>query len=564
MFGTARRFLIVFAGLALLLAWLVPDHRRPWPAFYADLLAFVALLLLATALFVLSKPRLTDKSGKPSKSRVPWPFLVLAATACIPLLQYAFGIIYFRGDAMMAFCFLWGLAAAYLAGYQLGEWNAFKAAECLAALFLTGGLVSFLLAIFQWLGVNPIGIWLIDLKPGARPYGNMAQPNQLATLLAVALASALFLWERGRFNAWIAGFLSVLLLVGLAMTQSRTPLVMTVFFAAWFLFEQSKFNFKLSPLILSVYSVGFIMLWFSFPFLAELLLLDAQEIAARGGMHRLDMWAAFWDAVLREPITGYGWNQVSVAQTVVAVDHPGVGWSEYSHNFLLDLMIWNGLVVGLGLSLLLGGWFLLRLLKCPDLTVWYALLVLGLVAIHGLVEFPLAYAYFLLPLGLLAGLVDSRVEMRTLRFPRSLLTLSVLAGWMLIVFTFLEYQKIESDNWRMRMEKVGYMLRQPEMEPAPVLLTHIGDFNRFARSEARRGMSDEEVEWMRKVTYRYPMTAPLLRYANVLALHGRYEEAGAAMVRLRNIWGEEIYQFEKKKWEEYEEIIPELRRVELP
>lgn len=59
------------------------------------------------------------------------------------------------------------------------------------------------------------------------------------------------------------------------------------------------------------------------------------------------MWHQMLLAIKEQPLLGYGWNQVGVAQLSVYLDYPTTEWTEHSHNILLDLLIWNGIPLGI-------------------------------------------------------------------------------------------------------------------------------------------------------------------------------------------------------------------------
>ena len=73
------------------------------------------------------------------------------------------------------------------------------------------------------------------------------------------------------------------------------------------------------------------------------------------------------DAISRAPWLGYGWNEMSVAQSLVAPDHPAVReMVDHSHNMLLDLMVWNGVPLGLLMFGVFVWWFWRHLRACSD------------------------------------------------------------------------------------------------------------------------------------------------------------------------------------------------------
>src|SRR5205823_3064791 len=80
------------------LAWLVPNHYFPWPAFHGDIVAAAALLPLALLLAMRWREGV----------EVPLFAWVLLAVAAVPVAQWAGGLILYGGDAMMASLYLAG------------------------------------------------------------------------------------------------------------------------------------------------------------------------------------------------------------------------------------------------------------------------------------------------------------------------------------------------------------------------------------------------------------------------------------------------------------------------
>ena len=72
----------------------------------------------------------------------------------------------------------------------------------------------------------------------------------------------------------------------------------------------------------------------------------AIERASTGHL-RLGIWQQMLYAISDRPWFGYGWNQTSVAQVAVSEYYRIPEWVRSSHNFVLDFLVWNGLLIGL-------------------------------------------------------------------------------------------------------------------------------------------------------------------------------------------------------------------------
>jgi O-antigen ligase len=554
---------LLFAGLA----WLVPDHYPPWSSFYNEFLAFLALLLLLLHCARSAQRTIT----------VPASAAVVATLAVIPAIQVATGLIHFAGDGWMAAAYLLGLALAIAAGFVLARPAPPMLATALAWLLVAGAAVSALLAVHQALGLNVLGTLVTPFSPlDNRPYANLAQPNQLATLLCLGLVALLYL-RATRGIPLAAGLaLGLFLIIGVTLTQSRAPWLGAVALVAWWLLKRKTLPEISGTAIaagLALYA-GLILFWPDSAITrAEKSLAPALSLPAKrhdltdAGTH-LQNWQEMTRAVLNQPWTGYGWNQVSVAHVQNARDRSVYAeLLSHSHNLLLDLLVWNGLPLGLLLIAALGYWLWTRAAGCRTPESWFALAAMGFVGAHALVEYPLDYAYFLLPVGVLAGLIEAgHPQTARIGIPAwtAWLAVAVYAAFMALVWH--EYRVVEEDYRLMRFEtrNIG-SLRAAQPAPDLILLTQLREDLRMARSLARPGMSADELAWMRKVTYRYPYYSNLFRYSVSLALNQRQAEARREFRRLRDIYGEKPYEDAKLAVRQLADTqYPALKTWQLP
>lgn len=559
-------FAYLLSGLLIVLAWLVPSHYYPWTAFYNEFPAALGFWLLGFTLFFL------QGNGLSSSDTVPRWALGLAALVLIPLLQYQTGLIHFYGDAVMAALYLAGFAMAYVVGSLLGRaqprgayWDS---TEMIALAFLVGALASWIVVLCQWLGVGD-ATGLVETLVSERVYANLAQPNNLATLLVLGLVSSLYLRERGRISGALTALLALLLLFSIALTLSRTPFVVMVFIVVWLLWQRQHLMLKCTPWEIAVGVGVFLALVLLLPVVPEwFYLLEGDGAASapvdRQGTHRLRLWHGLLNAAIREPFIGYGWNQVSFAQISVAADYPGSMPAWRSHNILIDLLIWNGLILGGVLCLATMYWAVTRIWRCRDIRSWYGLMVIGVVGIHGLLEFPLEYAYFLLPVGLCVGVVDSFYPVQTLKVPRWAFCLVMLVFGGMLGRVFIEYRYLQQYTLAQRFEARGLAnVQYPEIRSV-YLLTQVAANLDFMATYAREGMSADELVRMEHVAHRYPASSALLRYALALGLNGEEEAAALELLRLKSMNVPLLYEQAREAWVLLIQQYPQLERVKVP
>src|SRR5262249_25844827 len=233
---------------------------------------------------------------------------------------------------------------------------------------VAGALLSAALALSQWLGLNGLGVFLIDQSPASKPYANLAQPNHLATLLALGTCGILRWYESRRLNGPATALSVAFLAVAMLTTQSRTGwlFVGLLVLAVQVLHTRARLRLPIVSLWVgaALFAVG-VLAWQP---LNDLLLLRSVPLAER--LHagsRVLIWRALLDAVWQSPWVGYGWTQVGLAQQATALDWPPVYWYfRNSHNLLLDLVLWNGVALGVLLFGLLVAWFVRRWRSCGD------------------------------------------------------------------------------------------------------------------------------------------------------------------------------------------------------
>jgi len=551
-------------ALVLSLAWLMPNHFPPWSAFHADAWMGAAVALGAGAV-VWRAPGSVAWRGLP---------LVVAGMVLAPWLQLATGLLPFRGQAWMSSLYLLG----FLLVLQVGAvWETASPGQLAKALFLAIGFAAMLsvwLQLFTWLGLwegaEVTDIWSMGYS-GARPYANLGQPNQLATLLIWALLACLWAHVSGLLGRASAVLIAAFLLFGLALTQSRMGwLALTVVVAGvWYwrvLWPDRRLPWAVSGLYLFFWICPFVLRW-----LQSALMLgnDASFLRMQEqGELRLTAWRLFLQAAWERPWAGYGWTELTQAQIAVADQLPALGVTfGHSHNLFLDLLLWCGIPLGLLLVGVLLRWFWARLraVQTPQDAAIYMLL--GVVAIHAMVELPLHYAYFLLPVGLFMGVLDVRLAAPVvIRTPRWTLTLLCLIAVLALAVTIRDYFRVEASYNALRYEQARINLhKNPKGEPPDVLaLTQLREWIRLGRTTIGPGMSERDLEWMASVIRTYPSPSGAFQMAKALALNGHPGQAGLWLVRACKITDTEKCQQVRVAWEQESRNNPLLAAIAWP
>lgn len=527
-FSVASPFWLTAWALGLALAWLVPNHFPPWPSFHMDAWAGFMAALGAVSLWVRDR----------SPSRVPASACVVAALALLPGLQFALGLIPFAGQAWMPSIYLLGLACAIGTGYR---WERATPGQLPNALFLSialAGVVSVWLQLSTWLDLWRGGfmeVWWSMSFSGERPYANLGQPNLLATLLIWGLLACLWFHVRGKLGAGTAILVAVWLLIGIALTQSRmATLALATGLVAIFLWRRLWPSSRLPWVCLGL----FVFLLLCPPVLGWLQVLldvgperDFQRLSAMSAVQdaRVAAWHTFALAALQRPWTGYGWTELVHAQLAVAGQLPALHAAfGHTHNLFLDLATWNGLPVGLAilLAILCWLWRSVRSVRCAQDAV--LLMLLGGIGIHAMLELPLQYAHFLLPVGMVVGVLDARRGARVrVTGPWWVWVVPLLTAAALLGLVVRDYLRVEQSYTALRFEekRIGSAHLNPGKPPDVVLLTHMREWFRFARFEMQPRMHDEDMASFMDVAKAFPTTSAFFRVGTMLALNGRPEEA---------------------------------------
>lgn len=508
-------FVAFSASFFLLTAWLWPFRPLPVKGFTQEALAFASALIL---LIGLSWHRL----------HISLSVLFALVLACIPLAQWWSGTISFAGSAWLNSLYLLCFALMLLVGSNLAarQDTSRLLVNLLAATLVLAGILSTWIALRQYLHLADSN-WEINLHR-SRPYANLAQPNNLATLLGMGLAACLYFYERHLLGKIAAALIAFFLIVGMAATQSRTPWVTTFAVLVFWLIKSGSFKPRLRFVALCGWAACYAFFVVTLPLLYSFLDFSGASLMQRAAaLERWALWSQMWFAITQGPFWGYGWDQTGAAQVAITLEQPLHRMTGYSHNLVLDLMLWIGLVPGgilVGIALL---WLARLGWLARSKESLFALIAAGFILVHSMLEFPFAYAYFLLPLGLLLGIASADKPERTLlQLPRFSLLPIIAGGCWLLLITFTDHKILVADHLAQRMEAahvIGFENRTPVSEVR--LLTQYRELQRFKSAPVQDGYDEDQLVWMQKVVHQYPHLANLYRYVLILYRNDQPKQA---------------------------------------
>lgn len=526
------KFLFLLASLFIIIAWLDPIHQRPWVTYTGELYTFFALFTLV-AIFLKEKIKLPI---------ISLPLLLLA---CVPLVHLLLGQVFFFSTAMIGFIFVFSFWLASVLGYHLstGDYNREETFTNLSYVFLTSGMITGLIALCQWSNLDSVLPGMVNINGNQRPYANFAQPNNMATFLVMALMSCLYLYEKKKIQTkWLFACAAVIV-IGVALSQSRTAWVAASAIILYLSFYQYKGIIRLKWYYSTAWFIFFISCIAFFPLLSQLVaqamgtdVVQSRDVVSRatGDMSRLAIWQQMIAAIQAQLWFGYGWYQTSVAFVSISDTVQGPVWIRSAHNFILDFLLWNGLIIGLAFLAYFGylAYQLQRWVNTPESVL--GILMIGTFITHAMFEFPQHYAYFLLPVGFILGTVLAQnSKIKTITLPTFALQLTWVVGLVVLLLIYRDYDVAVSklvDS--MRYEKYSTEITDNRQI---YLLTEFNNRIAWIRLNPYSKVSADQILEGEQMVLSYPTKYNLIKYAKLLAFNGYEAEAKHQLERLKII-----------------------------
>ncbi|NWG88166.1 MAG: O-antigen ligase C-terminal domain-containing protein [Hydrogenophilaceae bacterium] len=448
---------VAWAGLIGLFSvpFLIPVHSLPLTSFYTEWWAFLCgLLLFISWIFSF------NSSVEIQIPRIAWFALALAA---LLLLHMGLGLMVYPSQGGLAILYLvWAILLMPAASALSQKYGRDNVLSILAASILVAGLINVIIGVFQAFGIHTaVTDLLFSLAPPSSAFGNIAQKNNYADYLAIALCAALYLGYSNKLSWRIVALAGLVVVFGLTLSGSRSVWLYLI-------------AILLLALLLKARQPGPSanrLVWFSILALAAfqifqmaLPLLESgqaiatansrlQEDAGESMPVRLALWQDAWHMFASNPWLGVGfqnhaWNHFELVRSGHSLFAGQSGYEtlrwDHAHNIVLQLMAEFGLAA---LVLCFGAvWWLLRLIRnITSVEQWWPVAAISIISIHSLLEYPLWYANFLGLFAVLAALAEDRPI--SLAIPKGSLSrlgmfLSVL-GFGILVFYYTTYTSLK-------------------------------------------------------------------------------------------------------------------------
>ncbi|MFI8124042.1 Wzy polymerase domain-containing protein [Acinetobacter sp. ABJ-A23_2] len=530
-------FFLFLAAILLGFAWLSPFHYNPWVMFSSEMSTFAAGLSVLAALFY-------------QNIKIPRAQLLLLPFILIPVVQWAFGLIFDFSTALLSSLYLLGFWFMVVAGYNLSL-EPQQRDEIFTGFSLLTVIVSFatsLIAVCQWLNIDTHFAHMLHLI-GNRPYGNFGQPNNMATFLIMGLLGCLYLYEKNKASVWLLLPSALTILFAVVLSQSRTSWIVFPFLLIYWTIKQYNKPKRFGLFQGLLWCTGFfLMAGLVLPFLTSLIeawshtdITQASSLAERAssGYLRFNIWTQMLIAVQQHPWLGYGWNQTSVAQMSAYALFPTTEWTTSAHNVLLDLIIWNGILLGAVIIAYFTCWLFWLNQQAKETISIIAVMMVCTVLIHAMLEFPQRYAYFLLTCGFLLGVIQAQIPiLKGIKLNKQILRFIWGISLVLIVAIWRDY------NVYVMNSNLLFKNKQPNAElmgsDQIFVLTQFEQRLKWIALNPNVTLSEAElVQWGNFVKNK-ATPYNLRKYAQLLAYNGKVDQAEQQIFILQHLYGQQI------------------------
>ena len=306
--------------------------------------------------------------------------------------------------SLVAACFVAALGARVAQGGDQGGLQAFAP---FAFGMVAVGVLSATIAVIQvYIPKLADGVLIAQSGIPGRAVGNLRQPNHLASLLVWSVIALVPLVEWKRIGARAGAALGVLLMGAVVLSGSRTGLYGgTLVLVVWGAVDS---RLSRSTRIALVSSIVFPLGIHAWQWLSTHLSFIPHAVgtatrAGDGDSSHFAIWKNTIEMIRQQPLLGVGWGEFNFAWTLTPFPHRPTAFFDHTHDLPLQLIVELGIPVALlvlGLMVWALGQGLLRALSTQGEAghgARAAWVMIAMIAVHSLDEYPLWYVYFLLP-----------------------------------------------------------------------------------------------------------------------------------------------------------------------
>ena len=265
------------------------------------------------------------------------------------------------------------------------------------------GVFSALIAVIQvYFPKLTDGMLIAQSGLPGRAVGNLRQPNHLASLLVWSAIALVPLVEWRRVPRWLGGLLLLLIMWAVFLSGSRTGLYGGCgVLVLWGLADSRLARSTRVALASTAVFASLPWLIAHLSFLPHAV--GASTRASDGDSSHFAIWKNVVVMIQQQPWRGVGWGEFNFAWTLTPFPHRPTAFFDHTHDLPLQLVV----ELGIPLALLVLGLMVWALVQ-GLIRAWStqgaeghgaraAWVMVAMIGIHSLDEYPLWYAYFLLP-----------------------------------------------------------------------------------------------------------------------------------------------------------------------
>jgi len=398
------------------------------------------------------------------------------------------------------------------------------------------------------------GDWIARTGFVGRAVGNLRQPNHLSSLLLWSAVSVVWLAESGALHRVLSWLLYALMLAGIVMSASRTGMVGVLLLTAWGVIDKGLSRSLRRLLMLS--PVIYVGVWLGLAAWAH----DSQHVfggetrlTAEGDLSssRFGIWANTLQLIAQHPWAGVGFGGFNFGWSLTAFPHRPVAFFDHTHNIALQFMVELGLplavvVLALLMHTLLRSFVSAKSVSGLDgVTLRSAFMMVLMMALHSQLEYPLWYAYFLLPTAIVFGLClgklpradepqVTRGSSKTLTRSFTIIGLVVAASGILTLYDYMKVVAIFSPS-----ENAAPLPERIAQGQKSWFFSHHADYAAVTTTDH----PSEQMDAFKGATHYLLDTRLMMAWAKAYAERGDLERARNIAQRLREFHNEKSDDF---------------------
>ena len=236
---------------------------------------------------------------------------------------------------------------------------------------------------------------------------------------------------------------------------------------------------------------------------------------------------------------GYGWNQTSVAVVESIHFNTVQVWFNSAHNIVLDLLVWNGLPLGFLIITYFAIWLFWLSKNAKDTISIVAILMVSAILMHAMLEFPQRYAYFLLPMGFLLGLIQAQTpNLNGVSLHRNIIRCVWLVSLIVLLLIWRDYKLFQENSKLVFKQKP---VSEEILGSSKILiLTQFQQRLDWIALKPQTLMSDSDLSVIGEMVENKATPYNLKKYAQLLVYNHKLDEAEQQLFVLQQLYKQKI------------------------